>query len=238
MESGIYQFLGVNYYTHLYGLVFVLPFFIYWVVSITIFLVTLIIKRNASIRWQLTISTLMVLFSVVVVFYDVFITGLKVNSLCKHKAGIHVYKTVVAEGFLGARDIEDYSKYGFTYVEHSILARPKWRFIMEDGEPKKIKVNDFISTYELARLEYEEKITNQISIDKYYVSNRNTGEILGEDVRIFIYPGWADSLFYGITGFSYKPWICSGKDNEVNRRKAIALRTLIPPKQEARRNGK
>jgi hypothetical protein len=226
MEEGVHQIFNTNYYTHLWGNILIVPFIVFFVLSLIITLARIFDKKRPFIRWHLYASFLLIPCALVAVYWDVYQTGQQATALCREKSGIHVYKTAEVKGFLGATDIEEYSKYGFSYLETRGVYGDKRRYTMQDGKAIRTDVAEFISDYEITSLKYDKKVTNRISMNKYYVTNRHTGEVLGEDVRIFIDTGWADSLFYNLAGFSYSPWICYGEGGERRYSDAIALATL------------
>ena len=81
-------------------------------------------------------------------------------------------------------------------------------YFYENGKPTYKKVEQFKSLYELVIT--RKKLTSKMRHHHYKVVEISTGEIIGETSQIAISGGWADMLFYGITGFSYSPWICKG----------------------------
>lgn len=226
MKAGVYQILDVTYYTHLWGNILIAPFIVFFFISLCITVIRIFERKRPIIKGHLYVSFLLVPCAFVAVYWDVYKTGQQATAICKEKGGIHVFKIAEVEGFLGATDIEEYSKFGFSYLESQGAYGDKYRYIMQDGKATRIDVDEFISDYEVARLKYKEKVTARISIDKFYITNRHTNEMLGEDIRVFIYPGWADSLFYGLTGFSFSPWICSDRSKNKQRRETLVLVTL------------
>ena len=226
MEAGVHQILGVNYYTNQWGNILIAPFVATFLLSLIATVIRISNRERPFFKWYLYVSFLLVPCAVVAVYWDVYKTGQQATALCREKGGIHVYKTAEVEGFLGAADIEEYSRYGFSYLEYGVPSGGKYRYVIQDGKAKRINVLEFISDYEITRQKYKEKAENRISVDKYSVHNRHTDEVLGEDVRIFIDAGWADSLFYNLTGFSYSPWICYGEGGGRRYSDAIALATL------------
>ncbi|MGH8120044.1 MAG: hypothetical protein ACRESK_05445, partial [Gammaproteobacteria bacterium] len=80
-------------------------------------------------------------------YTDVIYISLKARKLCREEAGLHVYKTVAAEGFLGDISIDYWAKYGFRYVE-SYFQRRKTIFTLQDGTIVRETVPEFISRYE------------------------------------------------------------------------------------------
>lgn len=228
MEAGVHQILGVNYYTNQWGNILIAPFVALFILSLIATLIRISNKEHPFIRWYFYVSFFLVPCVFVAVYWDVYQTGQQATAICRERGGIHVYKTAEVEGFLGATDIERYSKLGFSYLESQGAYDDKYRYTMRHGKAIRTDVEEFVSDYEVTTLEYDKKITKRISLNQYYVINRHTGEILGEDVFLFINPCWADSLFYGLTGFSYSPWICQGESDQPRYSDAIALRTLKP----------
>ena len=167
------------------------------------------------------------LFAIVLFFAvlgDVIWTGITVHKLCKMEGGLHVYKTVEAEGFLGSGSSE-WIEYGFQFVESNFLG-DKFRLTTIAGLSKRTKVESFQSRYEEVGPE-RTVLTNTLARTRYYIKDRQTGEVLSERIYFSIYPGWLDKHFFTITGFTYSPWICGNYLFGDNQRKVIPHTELI-----------
>ena len=140
-------------------------------------------------------------------YTDVIIISLKARKLCREEAGLHVYKTVEAEGFLGATDIEYWSQLGFKYVEHDFLGK-KTRYSMLNGRVVKEELNTLLSKYEFVTT--LEVIDAPFNRGIKMIKDRVTNEVLGEIVSFAIYPGWLDSRLLGLLGFTWSPAGCDG----------------------------
>ncbi len=142
-------------------------------------------------------------------FWDVIAIGREAERLCKEQAGLHIYKTAVAEGFIGG-GIGYWSKYGFTYTETGGRGGKKLRYTMQNGEAIHEEVPDYISRYQLQISTDSRVISKHFSRNSDRVIDRQTKEVLGELVTVFIYPGWLDSLSIGVTGTGsgFSPWRC------------------------------
>jgi hypothetical protein len=169
-------------------------------------------------------------------FWDVIAIGREAARLCKEQAGLHVYRTVSAEGFVGDSAIDFWSKYGFKYVE-SGGGNMMSRYTFQDGKATHERVQEFIGRYEL------KKGDNHVAIGKYFarsseiVVDRQTGEVLGDLVYFAIYPGAFDSVVLHLTGTGsgFSPWHCgneSTKGEDVLRLGGtdVVLATIRPRK--------
>jgi hypothetical protein len=72
--------------------------------------------------------------------------------------------------------------------------------------------------------------------DKYMIRDRQTGEILGDIVAYYVYPGWLDSRLVGLLGFSWSPPRCDGdyipKPQKRTLQGSDLIKAVIKPKSE------
>lgn len=164
-------------------------------------------------------------------YTDVILISLKARKLCREEAGLHVYKTVEAEGFLGAFSIDYWSKYGFKYVE-GLYSGNKTRFTIYQGKIIREAIPIYISRYEYVH--ESQVLKTPFTRDKYMIRDRQTGEILGEIVAYYVYPGWLDSRLLGIFGFSWSPPRCDGdykpKPQMATLQHTDLVKAVIKPK--------
>lgn len=210
MDAGVWEIFGIRYYTHGFGLIFVLPFVIWFFVASVLTLKGLLVEH--TFKWRgLLLSAFLIVVTLVTVFWDVYQIGQQATKLCQEQGGLHVYKIAEAEGFIGDTSIEYWSKYGFKYVEYKYasgkLKSKKIRFIMKNNKPINLMIEDFKSQYKLVIT--SDYSNPNITIHRYVITNIINNNVLGEAVKFGIRGGWADMLFFGITGFNYSPWICS-----------------------------
>lgn len=219
MQSGVYGFFGVNYYTHCSGFIFVFPFVVWLFFAVVLFLSQLaeniFEKAGKPLKWRSVIlPAVMIPISFVVAFWDVYFIGQQATKLCKEQAGLHVYKTVEADGVSGIYNIKYWSEYGFKFIENIDIGN-KIRYTYVGGKSKVELVDKFNSKYAIVNNNI--KISNRIFVVKYLSINIETNEILGDLAYVVVYGGWADMLFYNLTGFTYSPWSCGrGKNIESN----------------------
>ncbi len=206
MDGGAFEIFGTRYYTHNFGILFTVPFALWFVgAMIRVFMRAL---EGKPVKWfGPAISAGCIFAMLVAVFWDVYQIGQEATRLCNEKAGLHVYRTVEAESFLGAGGIKNWAEYGFKFTEgdHN---KGKVRYFYKDGKPTYKKVDKFLSEYELVIT--RKKLTPQIRIHQFQIIDRFTHEVLGEAAELIIDGGWADMAFYGLTGFTFTPWKCKG----------------------------
>jgi hypothetical protein len=169
-------------------------------------------------------------------FWDVIAIGREAERLCKEQAGLHIYKTAEAEGFVGG-GIGYWSKYGFTYTETGGRGEEKFRYTIKDGKEVKEQVPEYISRYQLQVGADVQLIGKHFSRNSQRVIDRQTNEVLGELLIIKIYPGRFDSIFIGLTGTGsgFKPWLC-GYEPPPGRTEKWSFRDVVIETLKPRKN--
>jgi hypothetical protein len=177
------------------------------VILITPLLYWLILKRfNLTVK--MTGIASIWITAIFVAYWDVYQISKEAERLCREEAGLHVYKAVEAEGFLGATGIEYWSEYGFQYIENETIMGGKKRYTLQNGEVVKENVKKFISRYENSK--DMKTLLRYFNRHRKIIRDRKTGELLGEIVSFAVYPGWLDSRLIGLLGFSWSPKACDG----------------------------
>ncbi len=224
MQSGMFTIFGTTYYTHGIGLIFVFPFAVWFFITVAKCSANYSMKRKPIGLSSMVLSASISLLVFTGVFLDVFLTGQKASRLCNTMAGLHVYKKVKADGLLGLHKIEDWTDYGFKFVEHESITGKKNREFIENNKVKRIKVKDFMSKFELVT--EREKVTGRITMAISRIKNRESNEVFSELVVIGVYPGWADSFFINLTGTDYGGWNCE-RDEEGQSLKLYYISDLV-----------
>ena len=145
------------------------------------FLIAILLRKLSKfLRWL--IPLVLAVFLVSAPLLEIFYISYKASRLCRTHAGLKVYKTAKADGFRWSENIEFFSKYGFSFVESSGGTSDNpiiTRHTIENGKPVVTRVKQYASEYEIT---YKDPVI----LYKYFstfgemVTNRNTGEILGE----------------------------------------------------------
>lgn len=207
-----------------YAIVYVpLVLFISFLVAVFLFLR----KLPKFLRWSIPLA--LAVFLVSAPLLEIFYISYKASRLCRAHAGLKVYKTAQADGFRWSHNIEYFSKYGFSFVESS-GGTPNnpviFRYTIEDGKPVATRVKQYASEYEIT---YKDPVVlyKYFSMESVMVVNIRTREMLGELVRIDIYPSFIDSLFIGLTGTGsgFSPWHC-GKEATPEYPRGIGITEL------------
>ena len=164
------------------------------------------------------------------------------EKLCKEKGGLHVYKTVEAEGLLGGWGIETASKYGFSFVE-SGGGKYMNRETMKDGEVIRESITEYKSRYQVQTGVDSKRIGHRFRRSSSRVIDRETTEVLGELVTIGIYPSRFDLIVLSLLPVEYDGWRCGDeapegqgryvpwKKNRTYNFSDVIKATLIPIKQ-------
>lgn len=178
-----------------------LVFLVLWIIY------KLILKRIpvVSVRWVSSIVFLFVLLGLP--WWDVYRISNEANKVCKEQGGLHIYKTLEAEGFLGGWGIEMASQYGFSFVE-SGGGKHMNRWTMVNGEPVRESITEFKSKYQVQIGADRRKISNIFKRSSSLVIDRKTKEVLGELVTIAIRSTLLDAIFLSSVGGSVKGWRC------------------------------
>lgn len=204
------------------------------------FLIAILLRKLPKfLRWSIPLALAVFLISAPLL--EIFYISYKASRLCRAHAGLKVYKTAQADGFRWSENIEFFSKYGFSFVEsgggtpdNPIITR----HTIEDGKPVVTQVKQYASEYEIT---YKDPVVlyKYFSMESDMVVNIRTREVLGELVRIDIYPSFIDSLFIGLTGTGsgFSPWHCGEEatpeyPNRVSYKELI-LATLKPARKSA-----
>jgi hypothetical protein len=188
----VFTYLGPELLIFLFGLV---------VVPLLYFL---LIRR---VPWwlQILLVPASVAGFVFVAYYDVVKIAQQAEQLCTKEAGLHVYRTVEAEGFYGDTDIRLWSEYGFKWLEDTSLKLGLVRIHLEGGEVHLEKIVDARSEYEY-KLPVRTLVSRHIERSRQTVLNRSDGQTLGDLTYFHIFRGWADRIID--FGLSFSPPIC------------------------------
>ncbi|MBI2994130.1 MAG: hypothetical protein HYY48_08150 [Gammaproteobacteria bacterium] len=205
-------------------------------VLFTVFIVTPVVYLCGlkSLRWRSRMFAICGLWlaAIAIGFTDVYLIAREARRLCTAEAGVRVYKTVQAEGFLGDSGIEYWANYGFRYVEAEFRGGNKRRYELLDGKRKESEISEIISRYEV-KTEFIYTIPHFTKI-RTIVSDRHTGGIMGQLILFNIYPGRLDRNTVGGLGFTWTPPMCDGSNppsasgshlTQTNLIKAV----IIPP---------
>src|SRR5690606_21050787 len=96
------------------------------------------------------------------------------------------------------------------------------------------EVNEIISRYEYTG--DSQALKAPFERDRYVIRDRQTGEILGEIVAYYVYPGWLDSRLLGLLGFSWSPSRCDGdympEPQKATLQYTDLVKAVIKPKSE------
>ncbi|WP_020677438.1 hypothetical protein [Geopsychrobacter electrodiphilus] len=168
-----------------------------------------------KIKSALPFLVLVALVLLTLPFWDVYMIGRDAERLCREEGGLHVYKTVEAEGFLGDSSIEVWSKFGFQYVESGGGDKMS-RYTMVNGKPVHQRVQKFISRNQLKSGDNHRVIDKYFARTSYQVIDIQSDEVLGELVAFSIYPGWWDNIIIGLSGSGsgFHPWSCGNEPTQ------------------------
>ncbi|MBI2800433.1 MAG: hypothetical protein HYX63_09115 [Gammaproteobacteria bacterium] len=187
-----FTYLGPELLILLFGLV-VLPVLYYFLI------------RRLRVWLQVLVVPALLGGFIYLAYFDVVKIARAAEHLCTTEAGMHIYKTVEAEGFYGVIDIDPWLKRGFKWVEISDGPKKYLRGSMKDGRVFVEPVMTLISSYEYA-FEPIEVWKSHFERNREVVRHRESREVLGEIIYFHIYRGWADRR--AEFGLTFIPPIC------------------------------
>ena len=183
------------------------------------------------IRWPVLV--ILVIASLTAPLWQALSISYQAEKLCKEQGGLHVYRTVEADGFLGGWGIETAAKYGFSYVE-SGGGKHMNRWTMVNGNPVRESISEYKSRYQIQTGADPRKIGNKFRRSSTQVIDRETGEVLSEQVTIGIYPSYFDRLMLNLQLVDYNSWQCgnkkpigNGKDTPVDETHIYSISDVI-----------
>ena len=171
---------------------------------------TVIARRWLSIRARVTATVALCGLCGLIVYGDVLVIAINAQRLCHEETGTKVFKVVETDGFFGGVGMVGWSAYGFKYVEYQSVGFS--RLTMVAGKEVRERIDAPTSRYEFAR---ESKVAAYgVERDTELIRDRTSREILGEQSSFAIYPGWADGIFLGVTGFTFTPPRCRAPNQD------------------------
>ena len=205
-------------------------FFVY--VPLTIYLAWFFYRRlfrGLSVAWlRFGIPLVLLGLMLAAPVWDVYRIGQESKRLCREQAGLHVFKTVEAEGLAVGPDIDHWSRDGFRYTESYGRKNKKFRYAMVREKVHEREIAEFSVRYGFIGGESHTALGRHHARTIDRVGDIQTHEVLGEFVRIKTYPGWLDSTFIRITGTGsgFKPWLC-GKEPPPGRAHDLSVTDLV-----------
>jgi hypothetical protein len=162
------------------------------------------------------LTTGLLLLAAVGLYWDVYLIGQRAKVLCE-QTGLVVYRTAVADGFLGSSAIEAWSRHGFKFVEMDYLGKLS-RYELIDGRATKTAVSDRKSRYALTSApriapERFDGVDARVTIRASSISEISSGQLLAEMSSVTVDRGWIDRAWIRFTGFSALPYICGRTRN-------------------------
>ena len=195
-----------------------LGYFVYVPIALAViaFLYWLLLRRIPIIAVQI-ISLIMVSIPLLTFpLWEALSISYEAEKLCKEQGGLHVYKTVETDGFIGGWGIETAAKYGFSYVENG-GGKYMGREILKDGKVNRESITEYKSRYHVGG-GAGEKINSHITrLRSASVKDRETAEIIGELIIFQIYPSYFDLIMHIPFLASPTPWICGNEAPEKER---------------------
>ena len=172
-----------------------------------LFVFRLMGRWRAPMQWRLRWG-LALPIAFVAVTWDVWLLSREANQLCREQGGLHIYKTVEADGFIGVSSIKYWNDYGFSYVEAGGKGK-RFHITLVDGEENYEVVEQYDSRYATNSKTYV-AVGDGIFRSQYWIEDVKTGEVLGELVTFTGDRGWADNWLPNalLLPVEHSPWIC------------------------------
>jgi hypothetical protein len=137
---------------------------------------------------------------------DVTLNSWNMAKVCP-KAGLHIYRTVEVDGFLGEyANVDTMRKYPYAFLENKPFSDyPKVdHFERSDGQIINKTISKPTAEWEIIRdpFNYPDKLLG-VTVDGLVIRNRYTGEVIAEYFAYIAWQGWLDA------------WIASVIDNSA-----------------------
>ena len=200
-----FYFTGAGWF----GYVFYVPFALGLVGLLYAFVLRKIPIR--IIRWPVLVILVITLLTAPL--WQALSISYQAEKLCKEQGGLHVYRTVEADGFLGGGSIKYWSKYGFKYIEGGCgkYGRLKCRKTMQNSEVNYEEITEWVSQYSLKPGKTGPLQGGSFRINTFQVVDRKDGEVLGDLVYFQISPSLFDKYLLHIISVEFNPWICGNE---------------------------
>ncbi|MEN9727809.1 MAG: hypothetical protein RL434_2175 [Pseudomonadota bacterium] len=193
---------AVYFYTH-YGPEMLLFLWGWWIVPI----LQVIWLGRLRLWLHAVLLVLCVLGFAVAVYRAPWQTALEAAQLCPTHSGLWINRRVAAQSLHGVREIREWRRMGFDFVEYTDGQGRHFRVNLEGGRVQRTAIPMPESRYELVALPLETPAP-LLSLRRLVVQDRVSGEILGESRLMLIHRGWADRLL--ANGFHFTPPACFG----------------------------
>ena len=197
-----------------------LGYFVYIPIALFILglLYWLLLRRIPKIAIRLILLIILSVPLLTFPLWEALSISYEAEKLCKEQGGLHIYKTVETDGFLGGWGIETATKYGFSYVESGCgkYGRSKCRLTLKNDKEVREEIDEFTSRYHFSSEMYV-KINDRFYFNQYYVEDRKTKEILGELIIISIPLSYFDLIAHIPFLASPNSWACGGEAPEQER---------------------
>ena len=205
VKAGALQLLGEKaaYFHSHYGPEMLLFLWGWWVIPI------LQVVWLGHLRpWLHAVLLLFCVFGFAVAVYRApWQTALEAARLCPAQSGLWINRRVVAQSLYGVREIREWRRMGFDFVEYADGLGRHFRVSLEGDQVQRTAISIPESRHELLTLPLETPAP-LLSLRRLVVRDRVSGEILGESRLMLIHRGWADRLL--ANGFHFTPPACFG----------------------------
>ena len=225
-----FYFTGAGWF----GYVFYVPLALGLVGLLYAFVVRKI--RAKLIRWPVLV--ILVTALITAPLWQALSISYQAEKLCKEQGGMHVYKIVETEGFIGGL-IQDWSKYGFKFTEGTD-GKNKYRWSITNYNVNKENIQTYQSHYEVIAKEKLSHINRYIKRTIYQVIDNSNEEILGEFIYLSIYPSEFDAFSLSLLPVENSLWICgieapqgkgsySSEDNKYIYHTSDLIKAVLKP---------
>ena len=169
---------------------------------------------------------------------DVTVNSWNMAKVCP-KAGLHVYKTVVVDGFLGefvGRDTME--RYPYVFVENPSISND---LAAVHFERQQDQIVDFVVPRSTAEWEYVRDPFDYpdkslgVTVDRDVIRNRKTNEVIAEHMAYSAWRGWIDAMIASVinnpAGICYTRPTMSEEFQEILIPSGATQHNLDSPKQ-------
>lgn len=188
------------------------PLLLYIYLPIVLLVLAILIVKIKSWKTCTWAIPLYLLLAYAIPLGDVTWHSWNMNKACKN-AGLHVYRTVVVDGFIPEQSVSEgvLEKYPYQFIE----TRPRKNkndtvFRLERVNEQIIKIDGAqpLAEWEYIRAHFDHPDKSLgVTVDREVIRNRRTGEVIAEDFSFKVWRGWIDakiaSVIDNVAGVCY-----------------------------------
>ena len=177
------------------------PLLLFVYLPLVLIVLAVMFARVKSWKTRAWVIPLYLIMAYAIPLGDVTRHSWNMSKVCP-KAGLHVYRTVVVDGFQGEyASMDTMKKYPYVFVESSPYPGETSvnRFVRSGDKIVFTKIPRPTAEWEHVRdpFDYPDKSLG-VTVDREVIRNRRTGEVIAEELSYSAWRGWIDALIASV----------------------------------------